>query len=74
MRLFAAEHAAPGRPLPTLGDPAMMTPCRVRMSCGLRAPIRAKMLRRLIVIVSRSSGGPEELDLLELTLQIGKEC
>jgi len=33
-----------------------MTPCSVRMSCWVSA-IRVKMLRRLICMVSRLSGG-----------------
>ena len=53
--LAAVEHAAAGRPLrPSVID--VITPCSVWMSCWVGA-MRVKMLRRLIVMVSRFSGG-----------------
>ena len=54
-RLVAVEQAAARRPLRPSAI-AMMTPCSVRMSCWVGS-MRVKMLRRLICMVSRLSGG-----------------
>ena len=51
---------------------AMMTPCRVWMSCRVGS-MRWKMLRRLISMVSRLSAGRKIFDLLQLALEIGEE-